>query len=156
MSRGTAIPGCLCCTYWAVHFFLSVLEVPPSPILTPATARHAGWSCVCSICSPPPGITCAGSIYSRNKFLFLCIIPSSRKQNRRRSRCRKMLPQVRFLTEKGGRTSSPLQCSQTPQPTSRTIRWPLRNAQVPLGDHHTRVMSTFELSQVYLVFRRLA
>lgn len=35
-------------------------------------------------------------------------------------------------------------------------RWLLCNARGPLGGYHTMGMSKFELSQVYLVFRRLA
>lgn len=139
-----------------IIFFPGVLKVPPSPIPNCALKHDMPVEAMRAASALLPLVSHAQSIYSRNEFLFLCIIPSSRKQNRRRSRCREMLPQVRFSTEKGGTNSSPLQCSQTPQPRSRTLRWPLCNAEVPLGGHYSTVMSTFELSQVYLVFRRLA
>lgn len=101
-SSRKALPGCLCCTFSLGHFLAQCFgRAPvPQPSLSVKSWRSSG-SCVCSICSPPPWITCTASIYSRSEFLFLCIIPASRKQNRRRSWWRKMFPQVGFSTEKG-------------------------------------------------------
>lgn len=156
-SSRKAFPGWLCCTSSVGNFLSQCFGSAPFPHPSGSIKSwHSSWSCVCSICSPPPWITCTASIYSRSEFLFLCIISASRKQNRRRSWCRKMFPQVRFATEKGETTSCPLQCPHTPQPPSRILHWPLCHGQVPPGGHQTTVMSTFKLSQVYLVFRRLA
>lgn len=159
-DRGSAVCGCLCCVPTlfgkCFSFFPSVWKVPPSPIPNSVLKHDIPVEAMCAASALLPLVSHAQTIYSRNKFLFLCIIPSSRKQNRRRSWCRKTLSQVRFATEKGGTTFIPLQCSQTPQPRSRIVGWPLCNAKVPLGGHHSTVMSTCGLGQVYLVFRRLA